>query len=253
MTDPSNPRRGTYLLPTFFTAGNLFFGFYSLVQAARGNFEMAAVLIILAGVLDGLDGRIARLTGTTSEFGLQFDSLADVVSFGIAPAFLAYQWSLWPLRQLGLFLAFLFVVCAAMRLARFNLQTHASDRRYFAGLPSPPAAGAVAVAAYAFPHLPDERWVAMLVAVVVLGISGLMITTRLRYRSFKDLDLRSRRSYLIVLPVAAALVAVVTHPKQTLLALAAIYLLSAPLAYLWGWVRDGRSGGRATTPGETGP
>src|SRR5262245_5685169 len=179
-------RRGIYLLPTTFTVGNLFCGFVSLVLSSRGEYSLAALAIILAGILDGLDGRIARLTGTTSEFGVQFDSLADVVSFGIAPAFLAYQWALLPLRRGGWLIAFLYVVCAAMRLARFSLQASPADKRYFAGLPSPSAAGTIACTAFAFPAPSPGRLPAVLVAVLVAIVALLMIS-RVRYRSFHNL------------------------------------------------------------------
>jgi CDP-diacylglycerol--serine O-phosphatidyltransferase len=231
-------RRGIYLLPTVFTVGNLFCGYSSIVHSARETFDLAALLIIVAAVLDGLDGRIARLTGSTSAFGLQFDSLADVVSFGIAPACLAYHWSLTPLHRAGWLIAFLFVVSASMRLARFNLQHAAVDKKFFVGLPSPVAAGAVASLAFAFPQLPEARWVSPLLAAVVVGVALLMIS-RFRYRSFKDLDLRNRRSYVQVLPIAALLIGVLANPV-VLLALAGSYILSAPAAYLWGAVRRGR-------------
>jgi CDP-diacylglycerol--serine O-phosphatidyltransferase len=232
-------RRGIYLLPTTFTVGNLFCGFFSLVLASQGKYELAAIVIIVAGILDGLDGWIARLTGTTSEFGVQFDSLADIVSFGIAPAFLAYHWALLPLRRVGWLIAFLYVVCAAMRLARYNLQVGISDKRYFVGLPSPSAAGMIACAAFAFPLRSAERWVSILVGVLVVGVAGLMIS-RFRYRSFKNLDLRHRRPYIYALAIAGALVFVFSHPKGALMTLAALYVASAPTAYLWSVLRRGR-------------
>jgi CDP-diacylglycerol---serine O-phosphatidyltransferase len=235
MRESRRPRRGTYLLPTCFTVGNLFCGFFGLVESARGRFETAGILIIVAAVLDGLDGRIARLTGTTSEFGLQFDSLADVVSFGVTPAFLAYRWALVPFHRIGWMIAFLYVVCAATRLARFNLRRGAVDKRYFIGLPSPPAAAVLASVAYAFPAPPESRAISAALAALTTAVAVLMVT-RLRYRSFKDFDLRNRRSYLVVLPIAAALVAVLTHPKGALLTLAAVYLVSGPTAYLVGIV-----------------
>ena len=225
-------RRGTYLIPTLFTVGNLFCGFSSIIFASRGAFSTAAVLIVLAGILDGLDGRIARLTGTTSEFGLEFDSLADIVSFGVAPAFLAYHWALRPLGRVGWLFAFLFVICAAMRLARFNIQTHAASKRYFAGLPSPPAAGVVATLAFAFPAPPAEPWVAALVGVAVVAVALLMVS-RFRYRSFKDVDLKRRFSFLVVLVPAAILVAILVHPRSSLLLCALVYAGSGPTAYLW--------------------
>jgi CDP-diacylglycerol--serine O-phosphatidyltransferase len=244
-------RRGIYLLPTCFTVGNLFCGFFSLVESSRGGFELAALLIIVAGILDGLDGRIARLTGTSSEFGLEFDSLADVVSFGVAPAFLAYRWALSPLDRIGWLIAFLFVICAATRLARFNIQHAASDKRHFVGLPSPPAAAVLASVAFAFPAPPPIRAVTAALAVLVTAVALLMVS-RLRYRSFKDFDLRNRRSYIAVLPIAVALVAVLTHPKGAILTLAVAYLLSGPGAYLWGLVQRLLGRGPSPSVGVTG-
>jgi len=225
-------RRGIYILPTVFTVGNLFCGFGSLLQAYSGKFGWAALLIIIAGLLDGLDGRIARLTNTTSEFGIQFDSLADVVSFGVAPAFLVYTWALAPLERAGWWIAFVYVVCLAMRLARFNIQSKASDKRYFAGMPSPAAAGCLACVVFAFPAPPEPRWAAGLVVALVVIVSGLTVS-RLRYRSFKEIDLRNRRSYLYVLPLAVILVAILTHPEISLLTFGAVYLLSGPVGYVW--------------------
>jgi len=236
MREKRRLRRGIYLLPTCFTVGNLFCGFFSLVEASRGQFELAAILIIVASILDGLDGRIARLTGTTSEFGVEFDSMADVVSFGVAPAFLAYRWALVPFHRFGWLIAFLYVVCAATRLARFNIQHAASDKRFFVGLPSPPAAGVLASVAFAFPDPPDFGFVSVALGVLVTIVAFLMVS-RLRYRSFKDFDLRNRRSYIAVLPIAAALVAVLTQPKWAILAMATGYLVSGPIAYLWGVVQ----------------
>lgn len=226
-------RRGIYLLPSIFTVGNLLCGFSSLVWASMGFLGWAAFLIIVAGILDMLDGRIARLTGTTSEFGREFDSLADVVSFGIAPAFLAYHWALTPLHRVGWLIAFLYVVCAAMRLARFNIQSKVTEKRYFAGLPVPGAAAAVATTAYAFPEPATRAWVSGLLGVLVVTAASLMIS-RLRYRSFKDFDLRSRRSYVWVFPLAGIIVAILTYPAWTLFGLATVYLLSGPAGYLWG-------------------
>ncbi len=240
-------RRGIYLLPTAFTVANLFCGYASIILASRGSIAQAAVLIILAGVLDGLDGRIARVTGTTSEFGLQFDSLADIVSFGVAPAVLTYQWALWPLGRVGWLVAFIFVVCAAMRLARFNIQTGRGDKRFFAGLPSPPAAGAVAAVAFAFPVLEtDDGWAAVALAVLAAAVALLMIS-RLRYRSFKEIDLRNRRSYVYVLPLAGMLAAIAINPRMSMLVFAALYVVSGPVAYVSAFVR--RAGARRLPSG----
>lgn len=228
-------RRGIYLFPTMFTVGNLLCGFSSILNASLGRLETAAILIIIAGVMDGLDGRIARLTKTTSDFGLEFDSLADVVSFGVAPGFLVYHWSLHPLGRSGWLLVFLYVVCAAMRLARFNIRASSGSRRYFAGLATPMAAGLLASIAYAFPAPRAEKWEQVLVAAIVVAAAGLMIS-RIRYRAFKDIDLRHRRSYIYVLAIAVMLAAIVTHTKSTLLVLTVIYAVSGPVWFLWSLV-----------------
>lgn len=231
-------RRGIYLLPTLFTTGNLCCGFVSLIESARGRYENAAMLIIVAGVLDGLDGRIARMTGTTSEFGVEFDSLADIASFGIAPAFLAYEWALVPFQRVGWLVAFLFVACAATRLARFNIQHSASDKRFFAGLPSPAAAGSIATVGFAFPDPPAQLGWSVLIGVLV-ATSALLMVSRVRYRSFKGIDLRSRRSYLSVLLIVLVLVAILVHPRS-MMVLAGLYLLWGPAAWFAGWLTRGR-------------
>jgi CDP-diacylglycerol--serine O-phosphatidyltransferase len=242
-------RRGIYLLPTLFTLGNMFCGYSSVVQASSGHLRTAAMLIVLAAVLDGLDGRIARLTGSTSEFGLQFDSLADVVSFGVAPAMLAYHWGLGPGR-LGWSLAFLYVVCAATRLARYNIKAPKTDSRYFAGLPSPMAGCAIASLAFAYPEPPRVPGLSAALAGLVFGAAVLMIS-RLRYRSFREIDLRHRRSYTVVLPIAAVLVAITLVPEHALLTLCSVYLLSGPLLYLWDR-RAARRGQNRTALGSNG-
>jgi CDP-diacylglycerol--serine O-phosphatidyltransferase len=242
MRRPRKLKRGIYLLPTLFTVGNLFCGFTSIVQASLGEFEIAALLIIVAGILDGLDGRIARLTGTTSEFGVEFDSLADLVSFGVAPAMLSYLWALGSFGRLGWLIGFLFVVCAAMRLARFNIRADITEKRHFAGLPSPAAAGALATIAFAFPEAGDVAWLGTVIAVLVATL-GLMMISRFRYRSFKEFDLANRHSYTYILPLAAIIVAIALRPKMAMLVLAAIYIVSAPLVYVWSLLRRrGRAG-----------
>ena len=233
-------RRGIYLLPTLFTTGNLCCGFFCLIEAGRGHFETAALLIIAAGILDGLDGRIARMTGTTSEFGVEYDSLADIASFGIAPAYLAYEWALAPFHRIGWLVAFLFVACAATRLARFNIQHGSADKRFFAGLPSPAAAGTVASIVFAFPYPPVHLGASVLIGAIVAAVALLMVS-RLRYRSFKNLDLRSRRSYLSVLPLVLALVIVLVDPRSMMI-VAGCYVLWGPAAWLATGVARGKAG-----------
>ena len=219
-------RRGVYLLPSLMTMGNMFCGYACVVYAARGEFETAAPFIGFAIVLDMLDGRIARLTGTTSEFGVEFDSLADIISFGIAPAILSFSWGLASLGRLGWAAGFLFVAAAAMRLARFNIQSAAGgDKRYFVGMPSPAAAAIPAATVYAYPWgLLDYR--AALPALAMVLVPALLMVSTIRFRSFKTIDLHVRRSYTILIVIAAALVLITTHPRFVLVGMAYAYLAS---------------------------
>ncbi len=228
--------RGLFILPTLFTVGNLFCGYLSLWCSIRGTFELAALLIIAAGVLDGLDGRIARLTHSTSEFGEEYDSLADLVSFGVAPAVLAYSWGLADFHRLGWMASFLFVVCGSMRLARFNIQTHVVDKRYFVGLPIPAAAGVVAATVLATPErLVSRMWMGGLLALTII-LSYLMIST-IRYRSFKDLDLRRRRPAWILPAIALFFAIVAYRPEIALGCLAMVFAASGPVGKLVGLLR----------------
>jgi CDP-diacylglycerol---serine O-phosphatidyltransferase len=228
--------RGLFVLPTLFTVGNLFCGYLSLWYSIQGNFEIAAALIIAAGVLDGLDGRIARLTHSTSEFGEEYDSLADLVSFGVAPAVLAYSWGLEDFHRLGWFVSFLFVVCGSMRLARFNIQTHVVDKRYFVGLPIPAAAGTVAAVVLATPErLMSRTWMGGLL-VLTFVLAYLMIST-IRYRSFKDLDLKRRRPAWILPAIALFFAVVAYRPQLALAAIAAVFVASGPVGKLVGLIR----------------
>jgi CDP-diacylglycerol--serine O-phosphatidyltransferase len=229
-------RRGVYILPSLFTMANMFCGYCCIVFTMRDEFHTAAPLIGLAVVLDMLDGRIARLTGSTSEFGLQFDSLADVISFGVAPALLAFKWGLAPFDKLGWATGFIFVSAAAIRLARFNIQSAApGDRRYFVGMPSPAAAGVLAATVFAYPYGLHD-WLAVLALPMVLVPALLMVST-IRYRSFKTLDLRSRRSYRKLILVALVIAAITTHPQIALVTLAYTYLLSAFIGLAWAKLR----------------
>jgi CDP-diacylglycerol--serine O-phosphatidyltransferase len=234
-TGARRPRRGIYLLPTALTLANLFCGYASLVQSANGALTTAAILIIVAGFLDGLDGRIARLTGATSEFGLQIDSLADIVSFGVAPAFLVYNWALRPYDRLGWVVPFIFLVCAAMRLARFNVHKASGGKKFFAGLPVPMAAGVTACTVFAYPVIPQPVDVVVIVLIVlmVLGVALLMIS-RFRYRSFKEVDVHNRLSFFYTLPMAIMIVAIALNPRVSLLTIAILYLAMGPVTFLWG-------------------
>jgi CDP-diacylglycerol--serine O-phosphatidyltransferase len=240
---PSRMRRGGYLLPSAFTIGNILLGFYAVVRGYRGDFQMAALLILTAGVLDGLDGRIARLTGTESEFGKEYDSLADVLTFGAAPALLAFFWGLQELGRIGFLAPFFYVVCTATRLARFNVQTRVVDKRYFVGLPSPAAAGGIASFLFFSPDHEWKPWAAAFLIGALVAVGMLMVST-FRYRSFKGVDLRRRWSYRATLPIAAVLLVAAYHPPAFFLAAAVVYTLSGPLA----WVASRLSRRHAPSP-----
>ena len=231
------------VLPSLFTMGNIFLGFFALVEGLQGRFDRAALMIFAAAILDALDGALARLTGSESAFGREFDSLADVLTFCSAPALLTYLWGLRDLDRIGWLVPFFFVVCGATRLARFNIQTRIVDSRYFAGLPTPAAAGTVAAILLFDPEATWRPWVEIGVLVVLFVVGSLMIST-FRYRSIKQLNLRRRQSYRIAVPLAAVLVLVLYKPKPVLVTLAIAYTASGPLAWTWGRLR--RSPSRST-------
>jgi CDP-diacylglycerol--serine O-phosphatidyltransferase len=232
--DARRARRGVYLLPSMFTMANMFCGYACIVYAMRGEFAIAAPFIGYAIVLDMLDGRVARMTGTSSTFGVELDSLADVISFGLAPAILSFRWGLEPLGRIGWAAGFLFVAAAAVRLARFNIQSGGQDKRYFVGLPSPAAAGVLTSTVYAYPaglHLPMH---AMPVLAVVIVPALLMVST-IRFRSFKTLDVQPqpRRNYTVLMLVALGLALVMANPEVTLAVMAYAYLASAFVGLAW--------------------
>jgi CDP-diacylglycerol--serine O-phosphatidyltransferase len=219
-------RRGVYLLPSLMTLGNLFCGYACIVYAMQGNYERAAPFIGIAMILDMLDGRIARMTGTSSEFGVEFDSLADVISFGMAPAILTFSWGLTSLGRWGWAAGFIYVTAAAMRLARFNVQTGTGDKKYFAGMPSPAAASVPAATIFAYPAGFQHPSGAVPALALVLVPALLMVST-IRFRSFKNLDLQARRPYTVVIAIALLFAFVFAHPALMLVTLSYAYLLSA--------------------------
>ena len=234
---PQRFKRGVYLLPSLLTVSNLFSGYACVVNATRADCDTAALLIGFAMVLDTLDGFIARLTNSSSAFGVQLDSLADVVSFGVAPAILAFLWGLWPLGRLGWAVGFLYVTAAAMRLARFNIQaTTATDKRYFAGMPSPAAAAVIVSTVYLFPEGIQDRRVALAGLPMVLMPALLMVST-IRFRSVKAIDMGWRRSYLTLFLAAVALALVAIYPRIALVVLAYTYTLAALVFWMIGRTR----------------
>jgi CDP-diacylglycerol--serine O-phosphatidyltransferase len=233
-------RRGIFLLPSLLTTGNLFCGFLALILTAQERFVEAAVSVFVAMVLDVLDGKVARLTNTTTQFGVEFDSLADVVSFCVAPAFMLYALVLGRLGRAAWLAAFLFVICGALRLARFNVYSGVTDRRFFVGLPTPAAAGMVVATVLLLAGDEIERWQAMAVAVGTYLVALLMVST-FRYVSFKQVDFARRRPVGVLLLVVLGVLIVATHPQWFLFALFSAYVLSGPARPLWARRREGAS------------
>ncbi len=233
---PVGLRRGAALLPSLLTTGNLFLGYVAIIRAFQGRYAASAELIGGAILLDMLDGRIARLTGTTSEFGGELDSLADSVSFGVAPAVLAYSWAFGAIPRWGWITSFVYVMCGVFRLARFNVQRHSVDGRYFVGLPIPMGAAPIAALVHFSPNALGSKGQAIPVAALVVTLAMLMVST-LRYHSFKGVDLRKRRSYVTLLGVVMLLLPIALFHEYALLALASAYAVSGPAFHLLGLLR----------------
>lgn len=249
LLDPRLRERGIYLLPNLFTTAALFAGFYSIVQAMSGRFEHAAVAIFIAMVMDGLDGRVARMTHTQSAFGAEYDSLSDMVSFGVAPALVLYVWALKPMGKLGWIAAFIYCAGAALRLARFNTKLDESDKRYFQGLPSPAAAALLAGLVWVMHDnniqgadilggwLP-MKWLAWGFTV----FAGLTMVSDLRYYSGKDFNLRRSVPFVVILLVVLVFVLVSYSPPEVLFMLFVVYGLSGYVTWLMPSFRKGLAG-----------
>jgi CDP-diacylglycerol--serine O-phosphatidyltransferase len=221
-------KKGIYVLPNLFTTSNLFCGFYSAIASMTEMYEIAAVAILIAVVLDGLDGRIARITHTTSKFGAEYDSLCDLVTFGVAPGLLAYNWSLVAYGKWGWLAAFLFAVCGALRLARFNVQIGVIDSRVFNGLPIPGGAAAVATGVLLYYYLDGEgRFASLAVMTSVVALSLFMVSS-IKYYSFKDLNFFSRKPFMSFVLIVLILVIVVAEPQIMMFTFAFGYSLSGP-------------------------
>ncbi len=234
-TDPK-PRqvRGIYLLPNLFTIAGMFAGFYAIIAGLKGHYENAVIAIFLAILLDGLDGRIARWTNSESEFGAQLDSLADMVSFGVAPSIVMYSWSLSTMGKPGWLAAFVYTVCTALRLARFNTQLKNPDKHYFQGLATPAAAALVASIVWTASIYNIGGHLLGIPMIVIAVILGLLKVSTIRYRSFKDFGLKHRVPFIVILLLVLGLALVAVHPPEFLLILTALYALSGPVGYLWG-------------------
>lgn len=225
-------RKGIYLLPNILTTGALFGGFYAVLSGFSGNFEFAAMAIFAAMIFDGLDGRVARMTNTQSDFGVQYDSLSDMVSFGVAPAVVAYGWGVSGLGKLGLAAAFVYASCAALRLARFNVQAELADKKTFTGLPSPAAAALVAGFIWSTYDVESSLGLSVLGAVLTAA-AGLLMVSNFKYPSFKEVDLRGKVPFIVILSIVMGFVVITIDPPRILFAMALSFSFSAPLIWIW--------------------
>jgi CDP-diacylglycerol--serine O-phosphatidyltransferase len=232
-------KRGIYLLPSIITTFALFAGFYSIVASINGDFTLAAISIMVAMLWDTLDGRVARLTNTQSAFGAEYDSLSDLVSFGVAPALLVYEWSLSDLGRFGWLAAFIYLACAALRLARFNTQVGATDKRYFQGLPSPASAGVIAsmiwLKFWNFEYF-DIGVVSLsyYIGVTITILCGLLMVSNVRYFSFKEFDSTDKASFRFLLLIVLSLIVLLYKPNIVLFSAFFIYMLSGPFITIFG-------------------
>ena len=245
MTEANNNSRsarhkGIYLFPNLVTTGVLFAGFYGIVAAIDGNYVRSAVALLIAMVLDGIDGRLARLTGTESEFGKEYDSLADLVAFGVAPAIIVYQWGLvrlaeygWIWGKIGWLAAFIYAASAAMRLARFNCMPATNDKRYFEGLPSPSAAALVTFMVWLWTDLGWDGGYAMAFACVITPLAGALMVSHFKFYSFKEVKSDTRISFTFALAIPLTIVLVMLAPPKVLFAMAMGYAISGPVLTLY--------------------
>ena len=233
-------RRGIFLLPNLFTTGALFAGFYSIVAAVDGNFQNAGAAIFVAFVLDGIDGRVARLTNTSTQFGKEYDSLSDMVSFGLAPAIVVYQWGVARLTEwnvawgrVGWLVAFLFAVAAALRLARFNSQPAGTSKRFFVGLPCPSAAALVAAFVWLSSELELAGLGGLALAFIITLTAGVLMVSRFRYYSFKEVNPGRRIPFTYLIGIVLIFILISLDPPSVLLVLFAVYASSGPIYWLW--------------------
>ncbi len=225
-------KKGVYLLPNLFTTASLFAGFCSIVASIQAHWERAVITIIIAGILDGLDGRIARLTGAVSNFGVQYDSLSDLIAFGVAPSILAYTYALYSFGRWGWLAAFLFLACGALRLARFNVQVKKLDIRFFTGLPIPAAAGTLALTVFNLNRLPMEPALRNHILIAFTYILSFLMVSTFRYYSFKDLEHIKDKPFRVALGVVLLLVLIMSQPFFILWCMGIAYAVSAPISFV---------------------
>lgn len=222
-------RRGIYLLPNLFTTAGLFAGFYAIVASMGGRFDEAAIAIFIAMIMDSIDGRLARLTNTQSDFGSEFDSLADMISFGLAPALVLYEWSLSALGKFGWLAAFIYTAATALRLARFNTQVRVADKRYFQGLASPAAAGVAAGLVWMCEDYGIRGGQLSLVVILLTLMLAALMVSNMRFRSFKDLDLKGKVPFVTILVLVMVYAVISINPPHILFVLFLLYALSGPV------------------------
>jgi CDP-diacylglycerol--serine O-phosphatidyltransferase len=233
-------KRGIYILPNLVTTGSLFAGFYSMVATLNGNYSSAAIWIFISAICDGLDGKVARMTGTTSKFGVEYDSLADLVAFGVTPGLMMYAWALKPFGRLGWLAAFLFVVCGALRLARFNVQVNTVESKRFVGLPIPAAASMVAATVLLFHHFGWPSSFKRLAIIGLIYLLAFLMVSNFRYYSFKDPALIRRQPFGFLLLAVVLLIVVAAEPVMMTFAIMLTYVLSGPVGFVFTWPRRRR-------------
>ncbi len=227
-----NMRKGIYILPNLFTTGSLFAGFYSMVATMSGDYRTAAIWVLVSSIFDGLDGKVARLTGTASKFGVEYDSLADLVAFGVTPGLLMYSWALKPFGRLGWLAAFLFVVCGALRLARFNVQVNTVESKRFVGLPIPAAASTVSATVLLFYHFGwPSSFKKVAILCLIYSLAFLMVSN-FKYYSFKDPGLIKRQPFGFLVIAVILLIVIAAQPIPVLFALFICYIVSGPVGFL---------------------
>ncbi|MBW2185266.1 MAG: CDP-diacylglycerol--serine O-phosphatidyltransferase [Desulfuromonadales bacterium C00003068] len=233
-------KKGVYILPNLVTSGSLFAGFYGIVSSMNGRYDIAAWFIFISAVLDALDGKVARMTNTTSQFGVEYDSLADLVSFGVAPAILMYSWALQPFGKLGWLAAFLYVVCGALRLARFNVQVETVGSKHFIGLPIPAAASMVGACVLLFYHLGGSGTIRMVSVLILIYCLAVLMVSNVPYYSFKDPELFKRRPFGMLVLAVVLIIVIVAQPELMFFLIFLSYIMFSPVIALVAYLRKRR-------------
>jgi len=233
-------RKGIYILPNLFTTGSLFAGFYGMIAGVNGDYRTAAICILISAVFDGLDGKVARATGTTSKFGVEYDSLADLVAFGVTPGLIMYFWALKPFGRLGWLAAFLFVVCGALRLARFNVQVDTVESKRFVGLPIPAAASMVSATVLFFHHMGWPSSFKKLAILILIYCLAFLMVSNVKYYSFKDPELIKKQPFGFLVLAVLLLIVIAAEPAIMMFVLLVCYVLSGPVTFLVTWPRRRR-------------